>query len=114
MIHLCSECAKEEILPETKPGGRDFTGSDEEAARVISVAVDTVVITEVSDQQYVVFREMDGCRRVGMLVGIFEATTIDHTLKGSQSPRPLTHDAWLESLAAFGANAARGVRVRST
>jgi bifunctional DNase/RNase len=36
--------------------------------------------------------------------GIFEATAIDRTLKQLPSPRPLTHDAWLCTLAALGAS----------
>jgi bifunctional DNase/RNase len=37
-------------------------------------------------------REVDGERSFPIVIGIFEATSIDRRVKGMQSPRPLTHD----------------------
>jgi hypothetical protein len=37
-------------------------------------------------------REVDGERSFPIVIGIFEATSIDRRVKGVQSPRPLTHD----------------------
>jgi bifunctional DNase/RNase len=51
-----------------------------------------IVINEVHDQQVVMLREVDGERSFPIVIGIFEATSIDRRVKGIQSPRPLTHD----------------------
>jgi bifunctional DNase/RNase len=51
-----------------------------------------IVINEVHDQQVVMLREVDGERSFPIVIGIFEATSIDRRVKGVQSPRPLTHD----------------------
>jgi bifunctional DNase/RNase len=69
----------------------------------VRVEVERVIISEIYDQQAVIFREVDGERRLPFVLGIFEATTIDRTLKKLSLPRPLTHDAWLATIAALGA-----------
>ena len=51
-----------------------------------------VVISETSDQQVIVLREKDGERSFPIIIGIFEAVSIDRRLKGIEIPRPLTHD----------------------
>ena len=51
-----------------------------------------VVISETSDQQVIVLREKDGERSFPIIIGIFEAVSIDRSLKGQELPRPLTHD----------------------
>ncbi len=100
---LCIECAKDALRIATPTGVR-FKGDASEAAREVRVAVDTVVISEVSDEQLIIFREIGGTRRLVFTTGIFEATTLDRTLKGMEHPRPLTHDGWLDSIAALEAN----------
>ena len=51
-----------------------------------------IVINEVHDQQVIMLREVDGERSFPIVIGIFEATSIDRRVKGIESPRPLTHD----------------------
>ena len=51
-----------------------------------------IVINEVHDQQVIMLREIEGERSFPIVIGIFEATSIDRRIKGIQSPRPLTHD----------------------
>jgi bifunctional DNase/RNase len=51
-----------------------------------------IVINEVHDQQVIMLREVDGDRSFPIVIGIFEATSIDRRVKGMPSPRPLTHD----------------------
>jgi hypothetical protein len=51
-----------------------------------------IIISEVHDQQVVMLREVDGERSFPIVIGIFEATSIDRRVKGMPSPRPLTHD----------------------
>jgi bifunctional DNase/RNase len=51
-----------------------------------------IVISETSDQQVIVLREKGGERSFPIIIGIFEAVSIDRRLKGIEIPRPLTHD----------------------
>lgn len=51
-----------------------------------------IIINEVHDQQVIMLRESDGERSFPIVIGIFEATSIDRRVKGQPSPRPLTHD----------------------
>jgi len=51
-----------------------------------------IIISEVNDQQVIYLKEIGGERTFPILIGIFEATSIDRRVKGVESPRPLTHD----------------------
>ena len=51
-----------------------------------------IIISEVHEQQIIVLREVDGERSFPIVIGIFEATSIDRRVKNIVPPRPLTHD----------------------
>lgn len=51
-----------------------------------------IIISEVHEQQVIMLKETDGPRNFPIVIGIFEATSIDRRVKGMPSPRPLTHD----------------------
>src|SRR3954470_7194283 len=51
-----------------------------------------IIISEVHDQQVVMLKEVEGERSFPIVIGIFEATSIDRRVKNMPSPRPLTHD----------------------
>jgi uncharacterized protein len=52
-----------------------------------------IIISETSDQQVIVLREVEGEERsFPIVIGIFEARAIDLRVKGISMPRPLTHD----------------------
>lgn len=51
-----------------------------------------IIISEINDQQVIYLKETEGSRQFPILIGIFEATSIDRRVKGYPSPRPLTHD----------------------
>lgn len=60
-----------------------------------------IIISEVHDQQVVILKEVEGDRSFPIVIGIFEATSIDRRVKRMNAPRPLTHDlvaAVIESL----------------
>ena len=48
-------------------------------------------------------KEVEGDRTFPILIGIFEATSIDRRVKDLRSPRPLTHDLLVNTVAALGA-----------
>ena len=51
-----------------------------------------IIISEIHEQQIIVLREAEGERSFPIMIGIFEATSIDRRVKKLPSPRPLTHD----------------------
>ncbi len=51
-----------------------------------------IVISEVQEQQMILLREVDGERSFQIMIGFFEATSIDRRVKKIIAPRPLTHD----------------------
>jgi uncharacterized protein len=52
-----------------------------------------IIISEISDNQVIYLKEIDGDRQFPILIGIFEATSIDRRVKAAaRPPRPLTHD----------------------
>jgi uncharacterized protein len=51
-----------------------------------------IIINEVHDQQVVVLKEVEGERSFPIVIGFFEATSIERRVKGLPTPRPLTHD----------------------
>lgn len=62
-----------------------------------------IIISDMNEQQVVYLREIEGSRTFPILIGIFEAASINRHVKGEESQRPLTHDllrSVIESLAA--------------
>ena len=51
-----------------------------------------IIISELDDHQIVILKEVEGDRNFPIVIGIFEATSINRRVKGEPSPRPLTHD----------------------
>lgn len=51
-----------------------------------------IIISEINENQVVFLKEVDGERQFPILIGIFEATSIDRRVKEVRRPRPLTHD----------------------
>lgn len=51
-----------------------------------------IIISEINENQVVFLKEVDGDRQFPILIGIFEATSIDRRVKDIRRPRPLTHD----------------------
>lgn len=51
-----------------------------------------IIISEVDEHQVIVLREAEGERSFPIVIGLFEATSIERRVKGVPTPRPLTHD----------------------
>ena len=58
----------------------------------VNMELKRIIISEVHDQQVVMLKEVEGDRSFPIVIGIFEATSIDRRVRGMPSPRPLTHD----------------------
>ncbi len=58
----------------------------------VQMELKRIIINEVHEQQVVMLREIDGERSFPIVIGLFEATSIDRRVRNMPSPRPLTHD----------------------
>ena len=68
----------------------------------IQMELSRIIISEINDQQVVYLKEVDGDRTFPILIGLFEATSIDRRVKHHQSPRPLTHDLLVAAVELMG------------
>ena len=58
----------------------------------VEMQLSRIIISEIHDQQIIYLREVNGTRQFPIVIGIFEATSINRRVRGDQTPRPLTHD----------------------
>lgn len=58
----------------------------------VEMRLSRIIISEIHDQQIIYLSEVEGDRQFPIVIGIFEATSIERRIKGIQTPRPLTHD----------------------
>lgn len=58
----------------------------------VQMELKRIIISEIHEQQVITLKEVDGDRSFPIVIGIFEATSIDRRVKGITNPRPLTHD----------------------
>ena len=68
---------------------------------LVQMELARIIISELNDQQVIYLREVEGERMFPILIGLFEATSIDRRIKKEYPQRPLTHDllkATIESL----------------
>ena len=61
-----------------------------------------IIISDMSDQQIIHLKEVDGNRSFPIVIGLFEATSIDRRVKGIEVKRPLTHDLLAGVIEQFG------------
>ena len=68
----------------------------------VQMELSRIIISEVNDQQVVYLKEVEGDRSFPILIGLFEATSIDRRVKHHPSPRPLTHDLLVAAVELLG------------
>ncbi|MFO0944206.1 MAG: bifunctional nuclease domain-containing protein [Pirellulales bacterium] len=69
----------------------------------VQMQLSRIIISEISDNQ-VVFLQEDGPRHFLIMIGMFEAASIDRRIKSEFKPsRPLTHDLVVSIAEALGA-----------
>ena len=69
----------------------------------VEMKLSRIIISEINDNQIVFLKEVDGDRQLPILIGIFEATSIDKRVKEIPRPRPLTHDLLVGIVETMGA-----------
>jgi bifunctional DNase/RNase len=81
-----------------------FSSSAESEAPVpVQMELKRIIISEVIDHQMIFLKEVEGDRLFPIVIGIFEATSIDRRVKKMNSPRPLTHDLIANVIDSLGA-----------
>lgn len=58
----------------------------------VQMELKRIIISEIHEQQVIALKEVEGDRSFPIVIGIFEATSIDRRVRGITNPRPLTHD----------------------
>ena len=69
----------------------------------IEAELSRIIINEMSDQQIIVLKELDGERSFPIVIGIVEIFAIDRRLKGIKPARPMTHDLLANVIETLGA-----------
>lgn len=64
-----------------------------------------IIISDIRDQQVVYLREVNGERSFPILIGLFEATSIDRRVRQIPQPRPPTHALMKSILEELGVEA---------
>ena len=72
-------------------------------AMPVEMRLSRIIISEINDNQIVFLKEVEGDRQLPILIGIFEATSIDKRVKDIPRPRPLTHDLLVGIVETMGA-----------
>lgn len=68
----------------------------------VEMRLTRIVISEINESQIVTLQEVDGDRLFRIVIGIFEATSIDRRVRKLPRARPLTHDLLVEVVQALG------------
>ena len=69
----------------------------------VQMELSRIIISEINENQVIYLKEVDGERQFPILIGIFEASSIDRRVKSVVSPRPLTHDLIVNVIEQLGA-----------
>jgi uncharacterized protein len=83
---------KVKLFPSSRRPRHPVERGQSEAAVPVQMELRRIIINEVHDQQVIVLREVDGERSFPIVIGFFEASSIERRIKGMPTPRPLTHD----------------------
>jgi bifunctional DNase/RNase len=68
----------------------------------VQMELTRIIISENNEQQIIFLKEVEGERTFPIVIGIFEATSIDRRVKGLPAPRPLTHDLLASTIDLLG------------
>ncbi len=68
----------------------------------IAMELSRIIISEINEQQVIYLKEVEGDRTFPILIGVFEATSIDRHVKQIETARPLTHDLLVSTVEGLG------------
>lgn len=85
-----------------RPQPRVSSGASSAVDNATEYELDLIVISEIHDVQVVYVRKANGEHCFPILIGLFEAISLDRHLKRREWPRPLTRDAAASILTTLG------------
>ncbi|ADV61107.1 protein of unknown function DUF151 [Isosphaera pallida ATCC 43644] len=107
--------AASRIHPSTRPRSSEPTSINLFFARVrgssccrgrytvaVQMELSRIVINENGQEQIIFLREVDGPRQFPIVIGLFEANSIERRVRGIVAQRPLTHDLLVNTIEALG------------
>ncbi len=68
----------------------------------VQMQLSRIIISEISDQQFICLREVEGTREFSIVIGHFEASSISAGVKRVVSPRPRTHELLVATVEQLG------------
>jgi uncharacterized protein len=68
----------------------------------VQMELTRIIISENGEQQIIYLKEVEGERMFPIVIGFFEATSIDRRVRGLPAPRPLTHDLLASTIESLG------------
>ena len=70
----------------------------------VQMKLSRIITSEISPEQIIYLKEVDGERQFPIVIGLFEATSIERRVKKNpvQPARPLTHDLLVQVVAQMG------------
>ena len=69
----------------------------------VQMELSRIIISDNTDQQIIYLREVEGGERsFPIVIGFFEATSIDRRIRGQSTARPLTHDLLASTIEHLG------------
>lgn len=68
----------------------------------VQMKLTRIIISEINEQQVIYLREVDGDRQFPILIGKYEAISIDRRVKSIPRTRPLTHDLIVDAIEKLG------------
>jgi uncharacterized protein len=73
-----------------------------ENAVAVQMELTRIIINESSDQHIIFLKEVDGDRMFPIVIGFFEASSIERRVKNVSTQRPLTHDLLASTIDLLG------------
>lgn len=69
----------------------------------VQMELSRIIISEINSHQVIYLKEVEGSRVFPILIGFFEASSIDRRVRGEENPRPLTHELLVNTVENLGA-----------
>jgi bifunctional DNase/RNase len=71
-------------------------------AMPVQMQLSRIIISEINPQQIIYLKEVEGDRQFPILIGLFEAESINTGVKRIESPRPRTHELLVKAIESLG------------
>ncbi len=94
--------SSDRAFPERGPSRPRHQAERGSIAVAVQMELVRIIISDNNEQQIIYLKEVDGERTFPIVIGFFEATSIDRRVRGQSTPRPLTHDLVASTIELLG------------